>query len=969
MAYRGVKGADPFSTKTSRNERFAQMSKQEQLIEQKKREIQAKLLEQKQKEAEEALKKLQSSPGNTKGNLGNSTGLQSSGGLKDKSGKKTFWKSKFDQKEVPQISANASVNLPGKVNLFVNDGSFMDQFKKLSGVKDAKIKKEEDNSSANVGNSKSTSPSQNSGESMGNNQQGIYGEYGIIIFEDSYVHFGNVNNATLLASSGSDARLSSGQVPLTQVKEEEVNSQEQQVNSNAWDATEVEVKLEADKQSWNGVPTSQSFHVQQDTSVVNIVEQKRPPSPYSPSQLTHDDISDSVMPPQMPTSVHSVGSMSIAPVPQVQTLPVVHAQVLPPRSLPQALGPIQTQPVTVQEQFLMGGCQGLPPPAMIRGPPPMNMHSHHPPPMVNANPLPPPSAMALPPPSHPPPPPNIPSNMSIPPPHMGPRPGVIGPPPNQVGASAVHLVPPPPPPPQRAAFPYPPAGSAPMQQQMQQNRPPHLQQAMPPNIMPGTLTHPPVVSQQLMGPTQISGPQIVGVPVMGQTIHGLPQCGMNGSSQPSQNFHSGVVAQAVGSGVVAPPMPPIPPPPPPQHLAGAATMASRQPVQHHMGVSPEVSPAAAQLARMVAEGGDEIEEMARQKNRDDPAMWFLYQMDSVAYIQYRCLVDKIRSDKHEGEKDKNAGFIRERYNPEEEEMKSHHNENMGKRSIDDCQRDERSNETGENRVQRRKKRRSRWDPEDSSGSASFTGDASNMKDQPESRVLSNTGAQILLSKVTRTDPQLIQYAIQAFGTCDLSEEDWKKAEDHYKINLLYQDMVKKRQEIERLQRAGKFKYEYDSDEETEGGGTWEHKLRSAEMEATQLWAEELTRRAQGKHHIGDFLPPDELEKFLEKYNALKEGREPDLSDYKEYKLRENNIGFQMLQKLGWTEGQGLGSEGQGIVDPVNKASSRPENQGLGLDRPDDVSRDDDEYEAYRKRMMLAYRFRPNPLNNPRRPYY
>ena len=32
-----------------------------------------------------------------------------------------------------------------------------------------------------------------------------------------------------------------------------------------------------------------------------------------------------------------------------------------------------------------------------------------------------------------------------------------------------------------------------------------------------------------------------------------------------------------------------------------------------------------------------------------------------------------------------------------------------------------------------------------------------------------------------------------------------------------------------------------------------------------------------------------------------------------------------------------------------------------MDRPDDVSREDDEYDAYRKRMMLAYRFRPNPL--------
>lgn len=52
--------------------------------------------------------------------------------------------------------------------------------------------------------------------------------------------------------------------------------------------------------------------------------------------------------------------------------------------------------------------------------------------------------------------------------------------------------------------------------------------------------------------------------------------------------------------------------------------------------------------------------------------------------------------------------------------------------------------------------------------------------------------------------------------------------------------------------------------------------------------------------------------------ALKEGREPDLSDYKDFKLTCDNLGYQMLQKLGWKEGEGLGSEGQGIKNPVNK---------------------------------------------------
>lgn len=164
------------------------------------------------------------------------------------------------------------------------------------------------------------------------------------------------------------------------------------------------------------------------------------------------------------------------------------------------------------------------------------------------------------------------------------------------------------------------------------------------------------------------------------------------------------------------------------------------------------------------------------------------------------------------------------------------------------------------------------------------------------------------------------------------------------------------------------KYEYDSDEECEGG-TWEHKLRQAEMDATREWAEKLTEMGRGKHHIGDFLPPDELERFMETFRALKEGRDPDLSEYKQFKLTCENVGFQMLEKMGWKEGEGLGLQGQGIVNPVGKGNVHVDGIGLGIERPSSLVKEDDEYDAYRKRMMLAYRFRPNPLNNPRRDYY
>ena len=41
----------------------------------------------------------------------------------------------------------------------------------------------------------------------------------------------------------------------------------------------------------------------------------------------------------------------------------------------------------------------------------------------------------------------------------------------------------------------------------------------------------------------------------------------------------------------------------------------------------------------------------------------------------------------------------------------------------------------------------------------------------------------------------------------------------------------------------------------------------AEMAKTEQEAVQMTEEAEGKHHIGDFLPPGELDKFMNKYKV------------------------------------------------------------------------------------------------------
>ncbi|XP_019707992.2 SURP and G-patch domain-containing protein 1-like protein [Elaeis guineensis] len=122
------------------------------------------------------------------------------------------------------------------------------------------------------------------------------------------------------------------------------------------------------------------------------------------------------------------------------------------------------------------------------------------------------------------------------------------------------------------------------------------------------------------------------------------------------------------------------------------------------------------------------------------------------------------------------------------------------------------------------------------------------------------------------------------------------------------------------------------------------------------------------HHMGDYIPPEKLEKFLASCNdaasqrAAREAAEKD-------KIQADNIGHKLLSKMGWKEGEGLGSDKTGRADPVMAGNVKSNNLGVGAHEPGEVTPDDDIYEQYKKRMMLGYRHRPNPLGNPRKAYY
>ncbi|KAM6217916.1 SURP and G-patch domain-containing protein 1 [Rhynchocyon petersi] len=385
---------------------------------------------------------------------------------------------------------------------------------------------------------------------------------------------------------------------------------------------------------------------------------------------------------------------------------------------------------------------------------------------------------------------------------------------------------------------------------------------------------------------------------------------------------------------------------------------------------------AEKLARFIADGGPEVETIALQNNRENQAFSFLYEPNSKVYKYYRQKLEEFRKAKA-GPAD--APTIPDlglkRPNP-------HETPSVSMPLVAICPTSSANTApsatplptvalaTAQGKpaaaATAKRKRKSRWGPEEDK-----------VELPPAELVQRDTDA--APSPLSVQDLKGLGYEkgkpVGLVGVTELSDAQKKQLKEQQEMQQMYDMIMQHKRAMQDMQllwekALQQHQHGYDSDEEVDSElGTWEHQLRRMEMDKTREWAEQLTKMGRGKHFIGDFLPPDELEKFMETFKALKEGREPDYSEYKEFKLTVENIGYQMLMKMGWKEGEGLGSEGQGIKNPVSKGTTAVDGAGFGIDRPAELSKEDDEYEAFRKRMMLAYRFRPNPLNNPRRPYY
>eukprot|EP00808_Paulinella_micropora_P005401 g38451.t1 len=137
-----------------------------------------------------------------------------------------------------------------------------------------------------------------------------------------------------------------------------------------------------------------------------------------------------------------------------------------------------------------------------------------------------------------------------------------------------------------------------------------------------------------------------------------------------------------------------------------------------------------------------------------------------------------------------------------------------------------------------------------------------------------------------------------------------------------------------------------------GEGAEQHEEADKSAQPNPVQVREAGSGYREKRHLGAYIPDKAFAEFM----AKAEGKDVDKN-----RLQADNKGHKLLKAMGWKEGEGLGKEGTGIVAPV-QAQLKADNGGVGTSDPSEVRADDDDFTKYKKRMMLAYKYRAGNIH-------
>ncbi|KAL0617962.1 LOW QUALITY PROTEIN: SURP and G-patch domain-containing protein 1 [Plecturocebus cupreus] len=142
--------------------------------------------------------------------------------------------------------------------------------------------------------------------------------------------------------------------------------------------------------------------------------------------------------------------------------------------------------------------------------------------------------------------------------------------------------------------------------------------------------------------------------------------------------------------------------------------------------------------------------------------------------------------------------------------------------------------------------------------------------RPEENKVEQPLAELVQPDVDASPSPLSEKPVGLVGVTELLDAQKKQPKEQQEMQRLYHMIMQHKRAMQDMQLLwGKAvqqqqQQEYDSDKECELG-TWERPLR-------RVWTRPGTKMGRAKHCRGDCLPPDQLEKFMETFKALKEHR-------------------------------------------------------------------------------------------------